>query len=147
MKFKIGDTTYDAGALDLLSLKDILMFEKETAELGNPLHWSDVGRMIEELEALKTDREREAHSSAMWVLAITIWSSRRLGGDQMSFGDAIDFPLRDLKWLPDPQDKKAPARPTKARTGSARAGNNPPPLAVATETESETTSKEASTGD
>jgi hypothetical protein len=144
MKFKIKDVTYDMAALDLLSLKDILMLEKETTELGKPLRWCDVTQMTDTLAALKTDEERKAHPDSLWMTAITIWASRRVVGEDQAFGDAIDFPLRDLTWLEEPQDRKKPARPTKparTRAGSGRAVKRP----VAAATASAGTSGEAST--
>jgi len=128
MKFKIKDTVYDMATLDLLSLKDILIFEKETADLGHSLRWADVTRMSEEIEALKTPEKRQAHPDSLWMTAIAIWASRRISGEDASFGDAIDFPMRDLTWIEEPQDRKKPERPTKparTRQGSSRAVKRP----------------------
>jgi len=144
MKFKIGPTVYDAAELDMLSLVDILKFEKETADLGNPMRWSDIERIQVELEALKTDKERMAHADFIWLTAVTIWASRRLAGEKATFEEAISFPMRDLKQIEEPQDKKAAEGPTKARTGSVRAAKLPRPIAAA-KTGSAATSLEAST--
>ena len=143
MKFKIGPVTYDMSSLDLLSLKDILLLEKETAELGNPLRWSDIQRMAQDAADMKTDAERQANPDGMWVLAFTIWASRRVAGETLAFGDAIDFPMRDLTWIEEPQDRKKPAGPTKARPGSGRAAKRLAPAAAG----SVTTSQAASTDD
>jgi hypothetical protein len=129
MKFKIGTVTYDAASIDMVTLKDILLLEKETGELGHPLRWSDVKLMAEEMAALKTDKQREDHPDSIWMLAITIWASRRVAGELLTFGDAVDFSMSDLTFIDDPQDHKAPARPTKARVGSARAANRPTAVA------------------
>jgi len=126
MKFKIGTATYNAAALDLISLKDVLVLEQESADLGRALRFNDIKEMAEDISELKTDKERHAHPAMPWVLAVTIWASRRIAGERMSFGDAIDFPLRDLTWLKEPQDHKAATSP-KARTrkGSAPVGKRP----------------------
>lgn len=125
MRFKIGGTIYDAESIDRLTLKDILTLEKETTELGHPMLWSDVQRISEEIADLKTERERSEHPAAIWMFAITIWASRHLAGESLTFGEAIDFPLADLDWLPEPADRQKPKRPTKAgRAGSARAAKN-----------------------
>jgi hypothetical protein len=145
MKFKILDTVYDLGSLDRLSLIDILMLEKETRELGNPLRWSQVMQMSADLEALKTKEEKEAYPDILWMSAITIWSSRRIAGDKVSFVEAIDFPMGDMIWLPDPEDHKEPERPTKparARAGSGRATKRP---VAAARTASQRTSQAVST--
>jgi hypothetical protein len=143
MKFRIGQVTYDLGALDLLSLKDILLMEKETTELGKTLRWSEVQRMAKEVDALDTDEQRRDHPDAVWVTAITIWASRRIAGEEQPFGDAIDFPMRDLTWIPEPQDRKKPEHPTKARPVSGRARKRP--AAAAAKTPSRLTSPRAST--
>lgn len=143
MKFKLHDRTYDLGTLDRLSLVDILMMEKETRDFGNPLKWSDVLRIMAEVEALPTKAEVEAHPDILWMSAITIWASRRLAGDKVTFIEAIDFPMSDMTWIADPQDKKAPAgptKPTRARPGSGRAAKRP----VAAVTASPRTSPEVS---
>jgi len=126
MKFKIENRVYNAASIDELSLKDILQLESETTALGRPLRMNDFKVMSEEIDALKTDAEKQAHPDAPWVLAVTIWASRREQGETMTFGDAIDFPLKQLTFLPEPQDHKVKANPTKARPrkGSSRAANS-----------------------
>lgn len=121
MKFKLYDKVYDGGALDELSLKLILQLEKETAEFGRPLNISDVQSMSNSVQALKTDAERAAHPDVMWLTAISIWAARKIAGDQVTFDQAIDFPLTALTILPEPQDHKQPD-PTRAR---ARKGSGP----------------------
>ncbi len=140
MKFKLHERTYDLATLDRLSLLDILMMEKETRELGNPLKWSDVLRIVAEVEAMQPAKGASAaevekakakvaeHPDILWMSAITIWSSRRIAGEKVTFVEAIDFPQSDLIWVPDPQDHKESARPTKparARAGSGRATKRP----------------------
>lgn len=143
MRFKIGSQVYDAEAIDQLSLRDILQLETETTNMGHPLRWSDVQQISRELADLPTDDERSQHPSAIWLLAITIWASRRRFGEDLTFAQAIDFPLVDLDYLPEPEDHQKPAHPTKARAGSARAAK---PRAVAATT-SPPTLRAASTGD
>ncbi|HEY2088600.1 MAG TPA: hypothetical protein VGH54_21595 [Mycobacterium sp.] len=138
MRFKIGTKTYNGADLDRLSLKDILMLENETAELGKPLKWTQVQEWEQDLDRLTrivvdetkskavrdaAMKEREDHPGNIWVMALVIWSSRRLAGELISFGDAIDFPMKDLQFLPEPTDHKSSANPTKARPrkGSGRA--------------------------
>jgi hypothetical protein len=141
MKFKLHDKVYDLGTLDRLSLLDILMMEKETRELGNPLKWSDVLRIVAEVEALQPPAGASAaevekakakvgeHPDILWMSAITIWSSRRIAGEKVSFVEAIDFPQSDMSWIAEPQDKKEakkrPTNPARTRQGSGRAVKRP----------------------
>ena len=139
MRFMIGTTTYSAADLDRLALKDILLLEQQTADLGHALKWATVERWTTELDALakiavdkskpKAAREaamaeRNDHPGHLWVMALVIWASRRLAGEPITFVEAVDFPIGDLTFLPEPEDHKS-ANPTKARAprkGSARAG-------------------------
>lgn len=118
MKFKLGSKVYDAADIEDLSLKHILMLERETADLGRPMRWADITDMVTTLGAIKDHNERGKHPDAPWVLAVTIWASRRNAGEDLTFGQAIDFPLSDLTFLHDPQDRKKPkSDPRKARPG------------------------------
>jgi hypothetical protein len=144
MKFTIEGRVYNAADLDLVSLKDILLLAQQTRDLGRPLTWGELGAMSQALDGLASDAERERHPDAPWILAVTIWATRRIAGEDLSFGDAIDFPMRELKFLPEPQDRKAPVNPTKARTGSVRAAKSRPAVAAAPEPGSTPTSEEAS---
>jgi hypothetical protein len=139
MRFKIGSVTYDAADTDRLSLKDILQLEAETKALGRPLKWSEFERWTVEINDLvsgaadetkseaerqQAERELVEHDGYIWVMALMIWSSRRVAGETLTFGDAIDFPVGDLEFEKEPAGEKKPANPTKARPtpkGSGRA--------------------------
>lgn len=126
MKLAIDGKVYDAADLDQLSLRDILMFEKESADMGRPMSWADIGVISTRIDALKTKAEKEADPGIVWMTAVTIWASRRLAGENITFEQAVDFPMRSLTFLPEPQDRKAAGNPTKARPGSGRAANRRP---------------------
>jgi hypothetical protein len=136
MRFKLGDTVYTAAEADLLSLKDILQFEQEAADLGRPLKWGQIEAWSQELtgfyqviantKSSAADRKQaeqatKDHEGALWVIAMTIWASRRVAGEAVTFEQAVDFPMRDLTWLPETQDRKVATNPTKARTGARKA--------------------------
>jgi hypothetical protein len=122
VKFKIGDRIYDGTAIDELSLKMLLELEQQTKDFGRTLTMNDIQSMSAELDGLKTDKERSAHPSGPWFLAVAIWAARKVAGEAVSFSDAIDFPLKDLTFLPDPQDHKVATGPkAQTRKGSARA--------------------------
>jgi hypothetical protein len=124
VKFKIGDAFYDAGALEDLSLSLLLRLENETKEFGRPLRMADIQRMTTEIAALKTDAERGQHPDAPWVTAVAIWAARRLAGQDVTFEQAVDFPMSQLTILADPQDRVGPQKP-RPRKGSGAAGKHP----------------------
>lgn len=147
MKFTIKGTgkVYDAADLDLIPLRDILLFEQQTKDMGRAVEWSQIEAWGEQLDALKTDDEKARHPGAMWLTAVTVWASRRIAGENVNFDEAVNIPMRDLVFLPDPQDRKAAANPTTARrTGSGRAAK---PRAAAAGAASGETSAAASTSD
>ncbi len=122
MKFKIGDRVYDGTAVDQLSLKMLLELEQQTRDFGRTLTMNDVQAMSAGLDSAKTDAERSAHPDAPWFLAVSIWAARKVAGDAVSFSEAIDFPLNQLTFLPEPQDHKVATGPkAQARKGSGRA--------------------------
>lgn len=124
MRFQIGERVYDATAIEDLSLKMLLELEAETERFGRVLRMNDLRRITTELDALPSDAARGEHPDAPWLTAVSIWATRRLSGEALSFDAAIDFPLKQLVFLPDPSDRKVASDP-KARkaagTGSARA--------------------------
>lgn len=122
MKFKLGDRTYDVATTDALTLKMALELEKETTDFGHTIRFGDIEAMTEELDACKTEDERRKHPLTMWVLAVTIWSARRLAGDTVTFDQAVDIPFNQITFLPDPSDHPRPANPTKGRP---RKGSGP----------------------
>jgi hypothetical protein len=130
VRFAIGDKTYDAAAIENLSLKMLLDLERQSESMGRRLSVAEIRRSTAEMEALATDAEREAHPFAAWMLAVVLWASRVLAGEQVTFADAIDFPMSQLRFLPEPQDRRPPVNPTKPRAvgkGSARGGKPRPP--------------------
>lgn len=121
MRFKIDGRLYEAASVDRLSLAQILRLESETAALGRPMKWSQLRQMVDEISTLQ-EGEFDAHDDAPWVVALTIWASRLNAGENLSFAEAIDFPLADLEYLPDPQDHQAPAGKASARKGTGAGG-------------------------
>lgn len=123
MKFTINGRSYDAAALDEVSLRDILLLEQQTTDFGRRLTWTEVTDMAARLEALKTDEERLDDEASLWLTAVTIWASRRLAGDPVTFDQAVDFPLKDLVFIKEAHDERPKVNPQKARPGSGRAAN------------------------
>lgn len=145
MRFRIdpASTVYRLADLEDLSLRDHLVLEQQTADLGRRLDLPTIDAMNRSLIDCKDDAERRVHPDGPWVLAVCIWAARRKAGEDVTFEQAIDFPMKKLEYLPDPEDRK-PADPTRARSrqGSARAAKRP----AAKRSASAKTSKRASTG-
>jgi hypothetical protein len=141
VKFKIGDRIYDGTAIDQLSLKMLLELEQQTKDFGRTLTMNDIQAMSAELDGLKSDQERQAHPNGPWFLAVAIWAARKVAGEAVSFSEAIDFPLKDLTFLAEPQDRKVAVGPkAQARKGSGRAAK---PLHVSSAKTSEPLSTSA----
>lgn len=121
MRFTIGSEVYTVQTLDRLTLGEILRLEAETTSLGRPMKWSQIRAMANALDGLEAE-EFEDHDDAPWVIALVIWASRLRKGEVLSFAEAIDFPLGELSFLPEPSDHKAPANPTRPPKGSAGGG-------------------------
>lgn len=115
LRFKLDGKVYSVGALEDVSLRDVMLFNTQAADMGLAATWADVERVSEEMSAADKD-EAEKHPDALLMLGVTIWATRRIAGDEVTFGDAVDFPLSALVWLPDTEDRK-PGK-GKARKGS-----------------------------
>lgn len=131
-RFKLDGRTYEMTAINEISLRDLVLFNAQAAEMGGDFRWSDVEEAAAEMQAMKTVGEASKHPRRNLVIAVTIWISRRAAGDDLSFGEAIDFPMSSVEFLPSAEDRKP--GPTKARKGpakkstrkaSARAGGRP----------------------
>lgn len=121
MKLKIGDKIYDTGVLDDLPLKFILQMEKQTADFGHPMTYPLIKAASDEINALKSDDEKKDHPEMIWLTAVGIWAARKLAGEDVTFDQAVDFPMSALTVLPEPGDHKKP-NPTKGRP---RKGSGP----------------------
>lgn len=121
MRFKIRETTYNAASLYSLSLRQILQLEMETKDFGRELHLADIQALTDELDAISDPKKRGASPAATWVLAVTIWATRNLAGEKITFEQAVDFPMDQLTILPEPEDHRQ-GNPTKGRP---RKGSGP----------------------
>jgi hypothetical protein len=130
-RFSLNGKVYTTSAIDEVSLKDLVRFNTEAADMGLRERWNDIERVATEMDAM-TPKEAEQHPDKLLVTAVTIWVARRVAGEDLSFGDAIDLPLSKITWIPDPEDKKpVKANPTKGpkRSVSAPADDQPEPVA------------------
>lgn len=136
-RFKIGEKVYEFADASDISLRDLLMVEKETVELGHPIHMGEIARLSELFQSM-TKEESQYHPEAGWMLAITIWMAMvkdlRDTGDHktlVTFGQAIDFKFADFTPLTDPADHlpKGPGKPDPrkpSRPASGRDAKRPP---------------------
>lgn len=125
MKIKIGETTYDGKTLDRLTLAEILRLEQETEQFGRAMKWSQLRALADATEGM-TAEEFEETDDAPWLIGMIVWVSRLRAGENISFADAIDFPLGDLELIDvDPSaDRTGAADPRRARPASGRAARS-----------------------
>jgi len=132
MKFRIGNDgpIYSVDAVDKLSLLDTLILQEQSEAMGRRIDAGVIEDLKKQLDELPNNRERGRHPASLWMVAVGIFAARRVAGERISFEEAIDFPLADLQWLPDPQDRKpkksdpTQGRPASGPAGKRRAGAN-----------------------
>lgn len=149
MRFVIAGTTYDARAIQSLTLKHVLAFNRESEREGYGVTWGDLEQLNGDIQAIRDEAEKRRHPGTLILLAVSIWASRIAAGEDIPFGDAIDVPLDQMEFLPDPQDAPPPQDapgPTRARPGSGRARKKAAAkVSVSARSTSARTSKAAST--
>lgn len=124
-RFKIGSKVYTSAALDEVSLRDLVLFDNQSADMGWSKRWSDIERIATEWDALSVE-EAETYPEKMTMIAVTIWVSRRVAGEDVTLDQALDIPLNSLDFLPEPEDKK-PGKPK----GAKKPRKSTPPSVVA----------------
>lgn len=123
MKFKIDTKLYDAANLDDITLGDIVVFNSHAAAIGVDATWQDIQRIAIEIDGL-TRAEAAKHPEMLLMTAATIWLTRRRNGEDISFGDAIDFPLSQFDVIDEPQDHQ-PKKASKAKKAKQVKGSQP----------------------
>lgn len=121
MKFKTGGKTYTAAALTRPSIRDYLNLARITEDMGRKWTSADVFNLEVEIQACKDDKERAAHPDLLMFLAFIVWATMIEAGDPDPYLTAIDTRLDDLDFIPDPEDHKAAADPSKPRPVRASA--------------------------
>lgn len=112
-RFKIADEVYEYASADDVTLRDLLMIEPETEQMGHAVNMGEVVRLAELFKSLTPD-EAKVHPEGGWMLSITVWMSMvkklRDSGDYTTlvpFANAIDFRLSEFKQIADPKDRQA----------------------------------------
>jgi hypothetical protein len=126
-RFKLDGEVYEMASQADVTLRDFILLEQETTDLGRRFTMGEIVRLGEKFQELTPEESRHDEDGA-WMLSATIWMAmvrkKRQAGDlsQVKFADAIDSNLATFEILPDPQDKQAPGKPKKRPSGSARPG-------------------------
>lgn len=116
---------YGIPAVDETSLKTIIQFGHQAAEIGLPYTWGDVERIFDELDPENkkvdvNDLSPEQVNDALMLTGVMVWLCRRAAGEDVSLGEAIDFPASSIDYLDDtvkkPQDRKKPAKKAAKKT-------------------------------
>lgn len=126
MRIVIAGKVYQGKAIDALSIKHALAFDRYCAENEFGWRWADVEKARTEILTLETNDERRAHPAALMMTALTIWASRIAEGDDVTFDDVISAPLESMLFVSDPgeldePEERAAPDPHRARPGSGRA--------------------------
>ena len=111
-RFSIDGRMYNTASVDQISLKDLVLFKSQCADIGLPITWPEVERAVDEISVMST-KDAGNHPEFLTVIAVTIWISRRTAGDDLPFGDAIDVKMSSLTFLPEPEVRKP--NPTKRK--------------------------------
>lgn len=128
MRFKIKGVEYESATLEDVTLADVLRFPGQMAELraagalGAPESWNDAVELVARLALIDDLAARGRHPDAIWAMAVTVWASRRLAGEDVTVAQAADF-----RWPADFEALDEPT-PTKARpkAGRAKSGDHEP---------------------
>jgi hypothetical protein len=123
-KFKIGGKIYKLDPnLDKLSLLDIISFDEQVADVGLHATWGQVMGWAGEISELADDA-RMSHPRGFLVMAATIWASRRLSGEKVSFSEIVALDLSGIEWLEavaGPKDHLPKKTTARTRKGSRAA--------------------------
>lgn len=125
-RFMIGDnpTVYVLPAMNEVPLKDVILFNTQAADMGLKVNWHDIEEAAQQMAVLDlVDPEGEApdHPLNHEVLAASLWAARRRAGEDVTLSDATDIRVSDLRWLPDPEDRK-PGKSKAAKKGRRTSG-------------------------
>lgn len=121
-RFKIGSKVYRLDVLDDISLRDLMVFNRQVADMGLSITWADIERISSEMAGL-SDKKASQHPEAMIMTGVSIWASRRAAGDDVTFEEAVDIPVSEIVWLEGPKDHKPSAKAR--RSPSARPAKKP----------------------
>lgn len=105
MRYKVGGKVYSLDALERVTLKDVLVFDGQAADVGLSCTWDDVMRLAELDEDAMTGHQQ------MLMFGVAVWAAQRVAGEPVTLDEALSHPVQDYEVLPDPQDRKVGSRP------------------------------------
>lgn len=106
-QIRIGETTYDAKALESLPLKHLLTFKIDTQALGLPVSWSEIEAASQEIGELPDDA-KNSHPHWELVFIAMIWATLLANGKDVRFRDVLEFSLDEIEFIADPEPEAAP---------------------------------------
>jgi hypothetical protein len=122
-RFKIGTKVYETDVLDTISLRDLMVFNRQVADMGLSITWADVERISAEMAEIGEADGASRHPEAMLMTGVVIWASRRAAGDDVTFEQAVDIPMSEIVWIEAPKDH----RPSKKKGAGGSRSVQPVP--------------------
>ena len=127
-RFKLSGVVYEMGSQADVTLRDFILLEQETRDLGQAFTMGDIVRLGEKFAEL-SETEAKHDPEGAWMLSATIWMAMvrkaRQAGDLsvVPFARAIDCNLAEFEPIKDPEDRppgKASKRPSGSGAGARR---------------------------
>lgn len=123
MILMIGDRHYEL--VDAAQLRSKLTFAQQVflqrelvvTGISSARSFADVVRLAADFYQLPAG-ERDEHPEGQFLLAVVIWASRVCAGESIGLLEAIDVPISDIRFIPEPDDGAEPE-------GKAGAGKGP----------------------
>lgn len=131
-RFKVSGKVYRLDSLDEVSLRDVMLFNAQSEDMGLHRAWSDVERLGEVFATL-SEAEAEAHPEKHLLIVASIWAAKRVNGEDTTLDDMLKGLriYKDLEFLPDTTDrapgkaKGAKRSPAKRKPSGSRAAAAP----------------------
>lgn len=133
-RFKLGSEVYEFATPDDVTLRDLILVQQETEDLGWSVNLGEINRLVHEWRGLSR-AEQQVHPDGAKMLVITIWVAMvhklRQAGDyttRVPISAALDAPLSEFTPLTSTEDHK-PGKAKKPRraSGAAVAPRTTPP--------------------
>jgi hypothetical protein len=95
VRFKIDGKTYDTASVDQISLRDVVLFNSQAADMGLPATWADIERAAGEMADMPEGSA--PHPDSLLMFAVTVWAARRIAGDDVTLEQALDVPMSSIE--------------------------------------------------
>ena len=121
----IGGKKYPRATVDELSIKHILVLQRELVELSaagvtSAKTWTDVRALLSEFSRL-SEKEQADHPEFLFLISLTIWATRVSAGEEVTLGGALDIPLTSIQFVAEPTDKAPAGKAQPRQTGAPKA--------------------------